>query len=399
MKNKFYTTAALVALITATVVLCIPTTDASGASTENIHSYTIHYAFSGEGAISISWDFGDGETSTDFSGEHTYSEIGTYTIKQTVTNKVGTSTAEKTINVLGDPIVTFVTNCSTTIDPITVPYVDGEAQTINGPSDPRETGKVFMGWYTDKLCTKAWSFETPVSESITLYASWVSGYIISVMPTTNGIITMIDGVNENLNLYIPINVVSSSSDAVIETAVFEKLSSSNKTLYVTVYQNGSISDVCYKLTFNGSNKITTGNTVGFDLYIAEQNNPWTDIELTATDALSPLMGKYLKTAGENGTLPFEVGVEYHTGNNFGSFVNVYHLNINTLDMVTTSSLINGVVSFTMAENGNYEILSFTSNEKASEMDMKNVMIIAVIVLIVAALVAVFLLKRNKEEIE
>ena len=40
------------------------------------------------------------------------------------------------------------------------------------PTDPKATGYTFGGWYTDKKCTKAYNFNTPVTKNITLYAKW-----------------------------------------------------------------------------------------------------------------------------------------------------------------------------------------------------------------------------------
>lgn len=40
------------------------------------------------------------------------------------------------------------------------------------PSDPSADGYVFGGWYTNASCTNAYSFSTPVTGNITLYARW-----------------------------------------------------------------------------------------------------------------------------------------------------------------------------------------------------------------------------------
>ena len=40
------------------------------------------------------------------------------------------------------------------------------------PDDPTRSGYVFAGWYTDEVCTAAYDFTQPVTDSVTLYAKW-----------------------------------------------------------------------------------------------------------------------------------------------------------------------------------------------------------------------------------
>ena len=61
-----------------------------------------------ENANEVSWDFGDGITSTDKSIIHTYSAAGTYTVNLTVSNENGTDSKTATINVLkSTPAITW----------------------------------------------------------------------------------------------------------------------------------------------------------------------------------------------------------------------------------------------------------------------------------------------------
>jgi PKD repeat protein len=54
--------------------------------------------------VSWLWEFGDGETSEDQSPTHRYQQPGSYTVKLTVTDEVGTkNSCEKTINVTYPP--------------------------------------------------------------------------------------------------------------------------------------------------------------------------------------------------------------------------------------------------------------------------------------------------------
>lgn len=58
-------------------------------------------ATSSANATSISWDFGDGETATEFVVEHIFPDYATYTVKATVSNEAGeTDTFEQTVETI-----------------------------------------------------------------------------------------------------------------------------------------------------------------------------------------------------------------------------------------------------------------------------------------------------------
>ena len=69
----------------------------------------------------------------------------------------------------GDKKITFVSNGGTSFSPLTVQW--GQRATFK--SVCYRKGYTFAGWYTDKACTKKWSWSTPVTKNITLYAKWV----------------------------------------------------------------------------------------------------------------------------------------------------------------------------------------------------------------------------------
>ena len=46
-------------------------------------------------------------------------------------------------------------------------------KTATKPQNMSAPGYVFGGWYTDSECTKAFDFESPITEDITLYANWI----------------------------------------------------------------------------------------------------------------------------------------------------------------------------------------------------------------------------------
>ena len=47
-----------------------------------------------------------------------------------------------------------------------------EGKKASKPTDPTASGYTFGGWYTDKECRSAYSFDTAVTKDITLYAKW-----------------------------------------------------------------------------------------------------------------------------------------------------------------------------------------------------------------------------------
>jgi len=64
--------------------------------------------------------------------------------------------------------VTFDTNDGTAIDPVAIGY----DTKLTAPVAPEKEHYSFLGWYTDEALTTAFSFETPVTSDITLYAKW-----------------------------------------------------------------------------------------------------------------------------------------------------------------------------------------------------------------------------------
>ncbi|AGB02186.1 PKD domain-containing protein [Methanoregula formicica] len=111
-----------------------------------VAQFDAHYAFTtiptkvefvdtslGSKPMTWEWDFGDGVTSTEQNPSHTYLRRGTYTVKLTVKNAYGTSTAIKTdyISVGMPPKAAFVGSPTSGGAPMTVAFTDQSTGQVN----------------------------------------------------------------------------------------------------------------------------------------------------------------------------------------------------------------------------------------------------------------------------
>ena len=64
--------------------------------------------------------------------------------------------------------ITFDSNSGSEVAPQTV----DSGKKATEPANPINPGKIFDGWYIDSECTSPFSFETPITSDITLYAKW-----------------------------------------------------------------------------------------------------------------------------------------------------------------------------------------------------------------------------------
>ena len=57
-------------------------------------------------------------------------------------------------------------------------------ETASEPTEPKETGYTFGGWYKEAACTNLFDFSTPITDDITLYAKWtIAEYTITATLT------------------------------------------------------------------------------------------------------------------------------------------------------------------------------------------------------------------------
>ena len=161
-------------------VIARPTVDFSVDNAASCKPYTANFTSNAPDAVAFEWDFGDGRTSNDKDPSHTYTALGEYTVKLTITNRAGCKeTVEKrafikikspTVTVANLPTegcvplkVTPVVNV-TSVDPI-VDYQwnfgDGTTATGRTPSHTYTTTGVYTVTLTYKTaggCTNTLTF-------------------------------------------------------------------------------------------------------------------------------------------------------------------------------------------------------------------------------------------------
>ena len=113
--------------------------------TSNVNTLTASFSNTSANATSYSWNFGDGQISTDANPVHTYANCGTYTVTLTATNLCGTNTSSTTVTIgNGNPTASFTnsvnsltatfSNTSTNATSYSWNFGDGQTSTLPNPS-------------------------------------------------------------------------------------------------------------------------------------------------------------------------------------------------------------------------------------------------------------------------
>ena len=85
---------------------------------------TIQFSNFSNNANSYSWDFGDGNTSTDFNPTHTYAADGDYIVKLTAGNNCGTFTATQLVTIATPPVAGFTVSQTEGCAPVTIDFTN-----------------------------------------------------------------------------------------------------------------------------------------------------------------------------------------------------------------------------------------------------------------------------------
>ena len=93
---------------------------------------TVSFTNSSTNAVSYSWDFGDGTTSTLANPNKTYTAGGTYSVILTATNPAGSNQISKIVNVAAAPTKVRITKVTIT----NFPFVDGNGSAWDPFSGP-----------------------------------------------------------------------------------------------------------------------------------------------------------------------------------------------------------------------------------------------------------------------
>lgn len=141
--------------IPGTFNVSLTVTNAQGSNTKTINNFitvdnepfadfdyevdelTVTFTNLSEFGTSYVWNFGDGNTSTQFNPVHTYDEDGTYNVKLTTTSPCGSD------------MVTYVVTI------LTLPFADFDAEDVEG-CDPFEVQ--FINFSSDNATSFLWSF-------------------------------------------------------------------------------------------------------------------------------------------------------------------------------------------------------------------------------------------------
>jgi PKD repeat protein len=184
-------------------------------------------------AATYNWDYGDGNSSTVFSGTHTYAAGGDYTVTLTATGNGGSNTATTAIHVLNSPTIAKITSIQLTAYP---------AHDSTGANwDASDGPDIYFRIYKD--------------------TSIVANYDTTVFNNRTSPPVLLDlGAN-------PFQVSSSSFTTIYSIAIFDKDSLPPDPLMGTMV-GFSISD--YTTTNPSSFNVTYDNSIKFTLGISWQ---------------------------------------------------------------------------------------------------------------------------------
>jgi PKD repeat protein len=91
---------------------------------------TVAFTNQSSGATQYSWDFGDGETSSEVNPIHNYDEDGTYTVTLVAINDCGATTYQEVITIITVPDAGFSASPTSGCAPLTVQFTDESSDNV-----------------------------------------------------------------------------------------------------------------------------------------------------------------------------------------------------------------------------------------------------------------------------
>ncbi len=102
----------------------VVTTVPDASFTSSINGVQVDFTNTTINGDTYSWDFGDGDNSTEENPSHTYNTDGDYVVELTATNECGSVTSTQTITIITAPTAGFTADVTSGCAPLTVQFTD-----------------------------------------------------------------------------------------------------------------------------------------------------------------------------------------------------------------------------------------------------------------------------------
>ncbi len=159
---------------TQTNLIVVNTTPTAGFSS-TVNGDQVSFTNSSTNADSYSWDFGDGNSSTDENPSHTYDTDGTYEVVLSATNECGTVTSTETITITLLPTAGFSANTTSGCAPLTVQFTNSSSANTTSWDWSFPGGNPSSSTEQNPTVT----YDNPGTYSVTLTASNAAGEDVS----------------------------------------------------------------------------------------------------------------------------------------------------------------------------------------------------------------------------
>ena len=123
------TNAAGSSTVAETNYVVVNTTPTVGFSS-SVSTTMVTFTNTSDNATTYSWDFGDGNSSTEINPVHNYDGDGMYDVELTATNECGSVTTTETITIVTAPVGGFNANVTSGCAPLTVNFDDDSSDNV-----------------------------------------------------------------------------------------------------------------------------------------------------------------------------------------------------------------------------------------------------------------------------